>query len=102
MRPSPAIVVSAAIVSRCASTIVCGSVPQSKVTVPPPASACTNAAGVQLAGVPVPTTPPARAIVPASSSASAVETLAIRPVVVMSKGLPTTRGKIVRYGVRRT
>jgi hypothetical protein len=35
--------------------------PQLKVTVPPPARAESSAASVQLAAVPLPTTPPARA-----------------------------------------
>jgi hypothetical protein len=43
------------------TVMVTGLGPQLNVTLPPPASAASNAASVQLAGVPVPTTPLARA-----------------------------------------
>jgi hypothetical protein len=45
------------------TVIVVGLAPQSNVTVPPPTSAASRAASVQLSGVPVPTMPAATAVV---------------------------------------
>ncbi len=44
---------------RAVSVIVTGAAPQLNEIAPPPDNAATNAASVQLAGVPVPTTPAA-------------------------------------------
>ena len=57
--PLPSIVVFAAIDFCELSVIECRLGPQLNVTAPPPARAALNAASVQLAGVPVPTTPAA-------------------------------------------
>ena len=54
--PPPSMVVSLATGTSEATVIVTGSGPQSKVITPPAATAARNAASVQLAAVPVPTT----------------------------------------------
>src|SRR5215470_352256 len=59
IRPPPSMVVSMAMVFL-VTMIACGSAPQLKVTLPPPASAVSSALSVQLAGVPSPTTPAAK------------------------------------------
>src|SRR5262245_37176010 len=74
----PLIVISEAIVLvpvPALISIVTGAGPQSNVTSPPPASAASRAASVQLSGVPVPTTAAARAVrgVPARSSPVAAQ-----------------------------
>ncbi|MBK7181377.1 MAG: hypothetical protein IPH82_30070 [Chloroflexi bacterium] len=59
IRPPPSIVVSVVMVCTAVGVMVCGAGPQLNVTVPPPLRAVVSAAAVQLAGVPLPTTPAA-------------------------------------------
>ena len=73
------------------SVMVMGSVPQSKVTMPPAASPTSNAPSVQLAAVPVPTVASARARAEPPRSRVTTASAARLPRRIMPMGGRTAR-----------
>src|SRR5579871_6826457 len=88
--PPPSMIVSCAIAFWAVNVIVAGAAPQSNTTLPPPVSAVTRAASVQLPAEPVPTVPAAPA---GPAAASAAASASARPPVRTTRTrIPEGRG----------